>query len=339
MKTASKWFLLAVSFFAMSTVFGQAKSATSAMKMLIGNVTVNDAQAAVNDKFAELVTKYSGGRITATAHHGGSLGNNVQMLAALQAGSLHGTSTLAGFISGPVPELSLFDLPFLMRGSPADITAFAAQSKAAAKLIEIAGRKGIHIIGFNGIGHQNLLTKFPVNKLADVQGKKFRVIPSPIRVGSYQDWGAVVRPMSFGEVYTALQQGTIDGIENPPDIVYKAKFFEVAKYYTITEHTAVVNNIIVSKKWFDGLPKDLQDVVTKAGKETIAFASKAFSDAQDSSMEALKKNITVTSMPAAEVRKMKDLAFQGVWEKMKKDPQKGPIVKLLQEDVERFGKR
>ena len=339
MKTVLKWVFLAVSLFAVSTVFAQAKSATSAMKMLIGNSTANDAQAAVCNKFAELVTKYSGGRIQATAHHGESLGNNVQMLAALQAGSIHGMSTLAGFISAMVPELSLFDLPYLLPGSPAGITAFTAQSKAAAKLRELAERKGIHIIDFNGIGHQNLLTKFPVNKLADIQGKKIRVIPSPIRIGAYQDWGAVVRPMEFGEVYSALQQGTIDGIENPPDTVYKAKFHEAANYYTITEHTAVVNNVIVSKKWFDGLPKDLQDVVTKAGKDTIAFADEAFSNAQNSSLEELKKRITVTSMPAAEIQKMKDLAYKGVWERMKNDPQKGPIVKLLQEDVARYGKR
>lgn len=338
MKTVSKWVFLVVSMFAVSTVFGQANS-TSAMKVLIGNVTANDAQASVNDKFAELLTKYSDGRFRAAAHHGGSLGSSAQILATLQAGSVHGTSTIAGVISGAVPELSLFDLPFLISGSPAAITAFAAQSKAAARLMEIAEQKGIHIIGFNGFGHVNLSTRFPVNRLADIHSKKFRVIPSPIRMGAYQDWGAVVRPMDFGEVYSALQQGMIDGMENPPDIVYKGKFYEVANYYTITRHIAIVNCIIVSKKWFDGLSKDLQDVVTRAGRDTIAFADKAFTDAEDSSLEALKKRSSVTSMPPAEVQKMKDLANKGVWERMKNDPQKGAIMKLLQADVANFNKK
>lgn len=339
MKTIAKLVLLMISFLAVNTVLGQTKTAVPAMKMLIGNVTANDAQAAVHDKFAELVTKYSGGRIVATAYQGGSLGNSVQLLAALQAGAIQGMSTLAGFLSGAVPELSLFDLPFLLPGSTAEITSFAARSKAAAKLRELAEQKGIHIIGFNGIGHVSILTKFPVTKLADIQGKKFRVIPSPIRVGTYQDWSAVVRPMEFGEVYTALQQGALDGIENPPDTIYKAKFHEVANYYTITEHTAVVNNIIVSKKWFDGLPKDLQHAVTKAGKDTIVFADRAFSEAQNDSLEAMKKRITVTKMPPAEIQKMKDLVYKGVWEKVKNDPQKGPIVRLLQEDIAAFGNK
>jgi C4-dicarboxylate-binding protein DctP len=245
----------------------------------------------------------------------------------------------AGFMSRTVPELALFDMPFLLPAAPANITAFAAQSRFAAKMIELAGQKGIHIIGFHGIGPQSFLTKFPVNKLADIQGKKFRVIPSPPRVGAYQDWGGVARPMEFSEVYSALQQGTLDGMENPPDVIYKMKMHEVAKYYTITEHFAFASNVIVSKKWFDALPKDLQGVVTKAGKDTIAFADGAYTKSQNSSLEAMRKAITVTNMPPAELQKMKDLVHKGIWARMKNDPQKGPMMKLLEEDVARFNKK
>ncbi|MBI2961537.1 MAG: TRAP transporter substrate-binding protein [Betaproteobacteria bacterium] len=329
---------VAASLFAASPLLGQNKPASPALNMLIGNATANDTQATVIDKFAELVTKYSNGRVTASARHGGALGNTTQMLAALQAGSLHGMIYPTGFMSTVVPELSLFDRPFLLPGVPSKITAFAAQSKAAAKMMELAEQKGIHIIGFHGIGPQSLLTRFPVNKLADIQGKKLWAIPSPPRVGAHQDWGSVVRPMQFSELYSALQQGTLDGMEGPPDVLYRMKMHEVAKYYTVTEHFVVISNVIVSKKWFDGLPKDLQGVVTKAGKETIAFADAAYTKSQTASLEAMRKAITVTNMPAAELQKMKELAMKGVWERMKNDPQKGPIVKLLEEDVVRFNK-
>jgi C4-dicarboxylate-binding protein DctP len=260
------------------------------------------------------------------------------MLAALQAGSVHGMIFPAGFMSRAVPELSLFDMPFLLPGAPAGITAFTAQSKAAAKMMQLAEKRGIHIIGFHGIGPQSFLTKFPVNKLADIQGKTFRVIPSPPRVGAYKDWGAVARPMEFSEVYTALQQGALDGMENPPDVIYKMKFHEVTKYYIITEHFAFVSNVIVSKRWFDALPGDLRDVVTRAGKDTIVFADKAYTKAQDSSLELLRKAVKVTVMPPAELQKMKDLARKGVWERMKNDPKKGSTMRLLEEDVARFKK-
>ena len=337
-RTIAKMAFFAASLFAASSVLGQARPTGQAVNMLIGNATANDTQAAANDKFAELVTKYSNGRITASARHGESLGNNAQMLAALQAGSVHGMIYPAGFMSRAVPELALFDMPFLLPGAPAKITAFAAQSKFAAEMIKLAETKGIHIIGFHGIGPQSFLTKFPVDKLADIQGKKFRVIPSPPRVGAYQDWNAVARPMEFSEVYTALQQGTLDGMENPPDVLYKMKMHEVAKYYTVTEHFAFASAIIVSKKWFDSLPKNLKDAVTRAGKDTTTFDDAAYTKSQDESFELMCKAITCTNMPPKEIQKMKDLALKGVWERMKADPQRGPIAKLLLEDVARFQK-
>lgn len=317
--------------------FGQAAIAQSDVR--IGNVTVGDVQATVCDRWADLITKYSNGRLKAAAHHGESLGNNAQMIRALQAGSVHGIDTPAGFLAAFVPELGLFDLPFLLPGDPAKISAFTAQSKAAAEMIRLAGERGIHIVGFHGIGPQSFLTNFPVNKLADIQGKKFRVIPSPPRVGAYKDWGAVARPMELGEVYTALQQKTLDGMENPPDVIFKMKHHEVARYYTITEHFGFVSAQFVSKKWFDGLPKDLQDVVVKASAESRALADAEFTKAQQTSLEAMRKTITVTNMPAAEVEKMRDLAYKGVWNALAEDPKRGPIIKMLREDVAAFSKK
>jgi TRAP-type C4-dicarboxylate transport system substrate-binding protein len=336
MRVISKSIFVAASLlFVASAAPAQTKAA---MTTLLGNATANDTQAGGNDKFAELMSKYSGGRLKASARHGESLGTNAQMFAALQAGSLHGMILPAGFVSPIVPELSVFDMPFLLPGVPAKITAFAAQSKAAATIMELAEKKGIHVIGFHGIGPQSFLTRFPINKIEDIKGKKFRIIPSPPRVGAYQDWGGVARPMELGEVYTSLQQGTLDGMENPPDVIYKMKLHEAAKYYTVTEHFAFMSIVMVSKRWYDGLPKDLQEVVTRAGKETIVWADEANMRTQQSSLDALKKEITVTYMPAAELQKMKEIVKNGVWQRMKSDPQKGPLVKMLEEDVARFSK-
>ena len=239
----------------------------------------------------------------------------------------------------PLTSKNKFDMPFLLPGAPASITAFAAQSKAASTMKDLAQQKGVHILGFHGIGPQSFLTNFPVTKLSDIQGKKFRIIPSAPRVGAYKDWSAVARPMELGEVYTALQQGTLDGMENPPDVIFKMKLHEAAKNYTITEHFAFVSNVIVSKKWYDGLSADLKDAVDRAGADTIKFADVAYTKSQSDSLEAMRKVIKVTDMPASEIQKMKDLASKGVWEAMKADPQRGPIVKMLAEDVARFNKK
>ena len=314
-------------------------SVAAAQEVRIGNATANDTQAAANDKFAELITKYSNGKLKATAHHGSSLGNIQQMVRALQAGSVHGMIFPAGFLSPVVPELAMFDLPFLLPGAPAGITAFAAQSKAAQVMKDQAAQKAILIVAFHGIGPQSFLTNFPIHGLADLRGKKIRVIPSPPRIGAYQNWGAVARPMELGEVYTALQQGTIDGMENPPDVIYKMKLYEPAKYYTITEHFAFVSNLIVSKTWHDGLPAELKEAVDRAARDTIPWTDAAYTKSQTESLEGLKKAATVATMPPAEVQKMKDLAFKGVWETLKADPVRGPLVKLLSEDLARFNKK
>jgi TRAP-type C4-dicarboxylate transport system substrate-binding protein len=233
----------------------------------------------------------------------------------------------------------MWDMPFLLPGATAQITAFAAQSKAAVVMKQAAAKKNIHVLAFHGIGAQNLLTKFPITKISDLQGKKFRVIPSPPRVGAYQDWGGVARPMELGEVYTALGQGTVDGMEGPPDALYKMKMYEVTKFFTITEHFALASIMMVSKKWYDGLSKDLQEVVERAGRDTVAFSDAANTKNQEESLEAMRKVITVTKMPPAELQRMKELVRKGVWERMKADPQRGPIIALLLEDIANFSKK
>ncbi|MDO8706709.1 MAG: hypothetical protein Q7J84_17365, partial [Sulfuricaulis sp.] len=103
MRAIWKAVFVAVSLFAASAVVGQTKPTPAATSVLIGNATTNDTQAEVNEKFAELLTKYSDGRLKATAHHGGALGGTAQMLAALQAGSVHGMIYPTGFMSTVVP--------------------------------------------------------------------------------------------------------------------------------------------------------------------------------------------------------------------------------------------
>lgn len=314
-------------------VWGQATAQTT---FLLGNTTVGDAQAVANDKLAELITKHTGGKLNASVRHGQALGGYAQMIPSMQAGSIGGMVMPTGFMASFVPELSLFDLPFLTPGEPAKITAFAKQSKAAERMKEVAAQRGILILGFHGIGPQSFLTKFPVKTLEDMKGKKIRVIPSPPRVGAYQDWGAVPRPMELGEVYTSLQQGTIDGMENPPDVIFKMKHHEVAKFYTITEHFSFMSAVVVSKKTFDAQPKDIQDAIVKAADETLAFADPLYTASQDDSLKEMSKTVTIEKLAAPELAKMKDLASKGVWTRLEADAQRGPLVKMLRDDAARY---
>jgi tripartite ATP-independent transporter DctP family solute receptor len=333
MKFATVLALAATTLLATQTLSRDASAQTN---FLVGNTTVGDAQAAANDKLAELVTKHTNGKLKGSARHGQALGGYAQMLPALQAGSIGGLVMPTGFMATIIPELSLFDMPFLTPGETAKISAFARQSKAAEEMKKLAAQRGILIMGYHGIGPQSFLTKFPVKSLEDIKGKKIRVIPSPPRVGAYQDWGAVPRPMELGEVYTSLQQGTLDGMENPPDVIFRMKHHEVAKYYTITEHFSFMSAVVISKRLFDGQPKEIQAAITKAANETLAYADPLYAASQADSLKALEKSATVTKLPAAELAKMKDLAQKGIWARMEADPKRGPLVKMLKEDAARY---
>ena len=142
--------------------------------------------------------------------------------------------------------------------------------------------------------------------------------------------------MEFGEVYTALQQGTLDGMENPPDVIYKMKLHEVAKHYTITEtlpSPPSSSSAALARRAAWGL----QDAVARAGKETIAFADDAYTKPQDQSLEEMRKAITVTTFPADELQKMKELAQKGGGPHEEGPAARADLVQMLEEDVARFG--
>lgn len=322
-----------------TAVPGASPAAAQETTMRIGNVTAHDTQATLNDMLGELSSKYSNGRIKSSVSHGGALGNSLQMLAAMQAGGLQGMISPSFIISGIVPEVSVFDMPFAIeKVEPKQITAFIQQSEAAKKIWELAETKGIHILGMSGVGPQNFLTSFKIEKASDFKGRKFAVNYSPPRIGMIKDWGGVTRNMGLGQWYTSIQQHLIDGFDLPPDVLYRMKFHEVAKYYTVTNHVVLIETIYTSKKWFDGLPKDLQEAVNKAAHETIGAADGLFTKSQAGGLAALKKAITVTEMPSAELAKLKAMVKKGTWERMADDPKLGPLVKLLEGDIARFNK-
>jgi TRAP-type C4-dicarboxylate transport system substrate-binding protein len=322
-----------------AAVLGTPPAAAQQTTMRIGNVTARDTQAALNDMLGALSTKYSNGRIKSSVSHGGALGNSLQMLAAMQAGGLQAMISPSFIMSGIVPEVSVLDMPFAIeKVEPKQITAFIRQSQAAKRIRELAEAKGLHILGMSGVGPQNFLTSFKITKASDFKGRKFAVNYSPPRIGMIKDWGGVSRNMGLGQWYTSIQQHLIDGFDMPPDVLYRMKFFEVAKYYTITDHVVLVETIYTSKKWFDGLPKDLQEAVNKAAHDTIGAADDLFTKSQAGGLAALKKAITVTKMPPAELAKLKAMVEKGTWERMARDPKLGPLVKLLKGDIARFNK-
>jgi C4-dicarboxylate-binding protein DctP len=295
--------------------------------MKIGYATANDAQDEVGRLFAREVERLSQGRIKVAVYPGSQLGNNEKMNNDVRTGVQEVLLQPVGFAAPYVPTMGVLDLPFLF---PNDEVQTRVLNSSATELLRQQGRTaGVEILSFYGNGFKNFATKFPVQRAEDLRGRKFRVIQSPELVSQMKAFGAIGVPMPLAEVYTALQQGIVEGIENPEDVVVRHKHHEVAKYYTYSNHGALSSGIFVNKRWFDSLPRDLQDAVRKAGEAAAREAPQIMKRHQQSAaQEMVRSGVTISRLPEAEVAKLRE-ASKAVWEEIRKDAQKAQLLDAL----------
>lgn len=298
----------------------------------IAMATANDIQQKVGELWAADLKKVSGGQITASVYPGSQLGSNAAMNQGVQTGTIQAIIEPTGFLSPFVSQMGVLDMPFLF----SDYTQqqkVISNATAMGPLTQAAAGKGFTVLSYFPYAKtmRNLITKFPVTKLSDIKGKKFRVFPSPELVASYKDWGASAVPMALSEVYTALQQGTIDGLDNPISIYYAAKAYEVAPYYTFTRHGALTDVIAVSKTWYDGLPasvqKEIQTSISDIQPQYSVLAQQFYNQYYTQKLKNDSK-VHFSNMPAAQIAIMKK-DVQPLYASEQADPSKGPILKAI----------
>lgn len=221
-------------------------------------------------EFGKILEKETGGSIKVQVFTDGVLGGDRQTLEGLQMGTIHCTSVSTGPIAAFVPQFDVFDLPFLFKDKA---TAFkVADGPIGKELLDKLPAVGM--IGFNywENGFRHLTNnKREVKTLEDIKGLKIRTLESKIHVDTWKQLGANPTPMSFSQLYTALEQGVVDGQENPFGNVVSNKFNEVQKYLTTTGHVYNASPFLVSKKFYDGLTDKEKEAVKKAAKEAQAF--------------------------------------------------------------------
>jgi len=137
-------------------------------------------------------------------------------------------------------------------------------------------------------GDRHLLVKKPVRKLADLKGMKVRVPNNTIQIKGFEVLGAVPTPMPLGEVYTALQQGVVDGLENPIPVLYKGKFAEVAKYLVLTGHVKNFTTWICGTKVFNSLTPEQQKILMEAGDAAGAYNNSVYADLEKDCLEKMR---------------------------------------------------
>lgn len=242
---------------------------------------------ALRDFFKKYVEEKSGGRMVVEIYPNGQLGGERQAIESVQLGTIHMTVTALAVLSGFEPRFQVFDLPFLFKDKPSAYKAL--DGELGDKLNQLLPNLGIMNLAFAENGFRHITNnRAPIHKPEDLKGLKIRTMENPIHMASFRALGANPTPMSFGELYTALQQKTVDAQENPIPLIYTTKFYEVQKYATLTGHVYAATTFLCNDTWFNSLPKDLQKIV-KDGAILFRDEQRKLTEAQDKEMLALLK--------------------------------------------------
>jgi TRAP-type transport system periplasmic protein len=239
--------------------------AQTTLKMNIA-IAQNSHYGVAIDTFAREVEKRTNGRYKVQNFYAGALGAERESIEGVQLGTLDLTMTSTGPVPNFVPEVAILDIPFLFR----DYAHARAvlDGPIGQDLLKKFDAKGIKALawGENGFRHMTN-NKHPVNAPDDLKGLKMRTMENPIHIEAYRQFGILPTPMAFTEVFTALQQGSVDGQENPLSVITAAKLEQVQKYLSLTGHVYSPALILMSKAQFDKLSPPDQQAFLDAAKE------------------------------------------------------------------------
>jgi tripartite ATP-independent transporter DctP family solute receptor len=220
------------------------------------------------DTFAREVEKRTGGRYKVQTFYSGALGAERESVEGVQLGTLDLTLTSTGPLPNFVPDVAILDIPFLFR----DYAHARAvlDGPIGQELLTKFPPKGMIGLAWaeNGFRHMTN-SKRPVNQPEDLKGLKMRTMENPIHIEAYRQFGILPTPMAFTEVFTALQQGTVDGQENPLSVITSAKLDQVQKYLSLTGHVYSPAIFLMNKAQWDKLSEADRQAFVDAAKEGI----------------------------------------------------------------------
>jgi len=287
---------------AAALVVAGAASAQTTMKISI-SVAQNSHQGVAIDTFAKEVEMRTNGRIKVQPFYSGALGGERESIEAVQLGTQELTFTSTGPVPNFVPEVRILDIPFLFRDK-AHARA-VLDGPIGQEMLTKFDSKGMKALAWaeNGVRHMTN-NKRPVNVPDDLKGLKMRTMENPVHIAAYKGFGIVTTPMAFPEVFTALQQGTVDGQENPLSVIMSAKFDQVQKYLALTGHVYSPAVFLMNKAAFDKLSAADKQAFLDAAKVAVK-ANRARVDEDDAKGVA---ELRSKGMQVAEVDKAKFVA-------------------------------
>lgn len=232
-------------------------------------------------KFAELVEQKSGGRMTVSVGTAAQFGDDAETITNMRLGTIAFSANSQGTTSAVVPEIALLGLPFLFQSL--DQAEAVMDGPVGDKIAAAAEAQGLVVLSWwnNGI-RQTSNSKHPIVAPGDLAGLKIRTPPDPMTVDIFTALGASPTPMAFSELYIALQQGVVDGQENPLINIHSSKLYEVQPFISNTNHKYEATPFLASKIVFDALSPEDQQIIRDAAKEAGDLNRKMVRDQTES---------------------------------------------------------
>ncbi|WP_228551124.1 TRAP transporter substrate-binding protein [Sporosarcina cascadiensis] len=281
-----------------------------------------------SEKFKELVEEKTDS-LNVEIYHSGQIADDRSAIEMLQFGTLEITIPSTAPFTSFVPEYGVFDLPFTLKNT--DVVDKVLQGEIGDELAEKASEQGVKQLAWWENGFRQLTdSKRPVKTIEDLKGLKIRTMENDIHLGAWKAMGANPTPMAFTELFTAMQQKTVDGQENPYPTILLEKYPEVQKYLTETNHIYSPFIFLISQKTWDGLTPEEQEIVESAAIEAGEHNRQLSRETAKSALEELKGQMEYNKVSDEELEAFRE-AVQPVIEKHKSSIGEEFVEKYLNE--------
>lgn len=269
-------------------------------------------------KFKRHVEKSSNDAIDVKTYLGGGLGGEIETAEACKRGAIQGWGGSMGALASAVPEVEAFELPYLFKDEK---NAYKVLDAVRQEVHDLLWDRGYKLAFFSQNGFRSIGSTTPVRSLADLKGMKMRSLQNDVHLDTWKSMGASPVPMSVTEVLSSMQTGVIDGYDNTPLFAFAAAWYVATKSFTLTQHIYQPAAIVYSRKWYESLPKDLQDLLTGDSEEVLKMEKRSFRSVQAMGPQLVQNfrdaGIDVVELDSGELAKFKK-ATDGVDDKFRK---------------------
>jgi TRAP-type transport system periplasmic protein len=279
--------------------------------------------------FEKELEALSGGRMDVSVHHSATLGNTREVCEMVRNNTLEAAIPGSAQLSTYTPEIGVTVLAYIFKS---DESMFHVLDGPIGDFIERKlAEANFHNLGWYKNGFRSVTnSKRPIQRLEDLNGLKLRVLPSPSVMAFFKEVGVNPMHIDWAELFEAMKKGVVEGQENPPFFVWLGKVHEMNKYYSFTKHMNEPGILVLSKKYYDGLPMDLRLMVDVAARKAEIWERAKMTEANEECLKKLKEaGMQVNEIPESELDRFRQVTYEKVFPTVIKNKDLGPMTKEL----------